>query len=162
MKFTRSNTRAFSLVEMLVVIAVIGILGGVAIPIIADIYEKSQKAKDTVNAKNIERMSASLASLGVAHVIPDSMGGVEATARLLREGVKVPEGPMKDEIFILSGMDDEDIEDAGKLLRVQYDMEALRLVFEDSSTFHFAIPSACLYCCHPVRSPARIESFSVG
>jgi len=76
-------------------------------------------------------MSGALAALGVAHVIPDSMGGVAATARLLREGVIVPEGPMAGEKFVLSGLRDDEIDSISVYLYVQYDRKELRLIFRD-------------------------------
>ncbi|HRQ90070.1 MAG TPA: hypothetical protein PLA50_14825, partial [Bacteroidia bacterium] len=66
-----------------------------------------------------------------AHVIPDSMGGAAATARLLREGVTVTGSVMVGEKFILSGLSDEDIEEVAKFLDIQYDRRELRLVYRD-------------------------------
>ncbi|MDF1816517.1 MAG: type II secretion system protein [Verrucomicrobiales bacterium] len=163
MKFANTKTSAFSLVEMLVVIAIIGTISAVAVPVLTGIRDSSNKAKNLTNARHIERMSASLASLGVAHVIPDSMGGVEATARLLREGVTVPEGPMAGESFRLPNLSDDDVSEIGKLLRVQYDMRELRLVMDrEENTFRELIPNDCFYCGIKSRMPARVEKTELG
>lgn len=158
MNLANTKARAFSLVEVLIVIAIIGTISAVAIPVFTEIRESSQKAKNLTNARHMERMSAALASLGVAHVIPDSMGGVEATARLLREGVTVPEGPMAGEVFRLPNMSEDDISEAGELLRVQYDFTELRLVMErDENTWHRVLPLPYLYCRIFGRVPLDIE-----
>jgi len=125
------NSAAMSLVEMLIVIVVIGIIAAIGIPAINNIRDSAKEAAAIQNAKNIQQMSGALAALGVAHVIPDSMGGVAATARLLREGVIVPEGPMAGEKFVLSGLRDNEIDEISVYLFVQYDRRELRLIFRD-------------------------------
>lgn len=120
-----------SLTEVLIVIVVVGIIAAIALPSISNIRGVAKKTTAIQNAKSISQMSSALAALGVAHVIPDSMGGVEATARLLREGVIVPEGPMAGEKFVLTGLNDDEIEQVASYLYVQYDRKELRLIFRD-------------------------------
>ena len=118
------------MVELLLVIAVIGIVVTIGVPVVGNIRESAKKAAATQNAKNVAQLSEALAALGVAHVIPDSMGGVEATARLMREGVVVPEGPMAGEKFLLSGMRDGDIEEVARYLKIRYGERDLQLIFQ--------------------------------
>ncbi|MDF1859341.1 MAG: prepilin-type N-terminal cleavage/methylation domain-containing protein [Verrucomicrobiales bacterium] len=132
-KASSEQSSGLSLTELLIVVAAIGIIAAIAIPTTATFREAAIRAAATQNAKNIAQMSEALAALGVAHVIPDSMGGVEATARLLREGVIIPEGPMAGERFLLSGMKDKDIEETAKYLDIEYDKFQLRLIFRDST-----------------------------
>ncbi|MCB1207031.1 MAG: prepilin-type N-terminal cleavage/methylation domain-containing protein [Verrucomicrobiae bacterium] len=127
----KPGDRALSLVEVLIVVVVIGILAALAMPTISNIRGVAKKATAIQNAKSISQMSGALAALGVAHVIPDSMGGVEATARLLREGVIVPDGPMAGEKFVLTGLLDEEIDYVAEFLYIQYDRRELRLIFKD-------------------------------
>jgi len=108
-----------SLSELLIVIAVIGIISAIALPKISRLFEASTEAKDRLNAKQLSSMSAILASLGVAHVIPDSLGGIKATARLIREGVIVSEGPMAGEQFIMAALMDKDITGLARFLKVK-------------------------------------------
>ncbi|MDF1739535.1 MAG: type II secretion system protein [Verrucomicrobiales bacterium] len=124
-----SHRRAMSLVEILVTIVVLGVIAAIAVPSVSRIRESAKEAAAIKNAKTIAQMSGALAALGVAHVIPDSMGGAEATARLLREGVTVPEGVMEGEVFVIPGMTDEHIEEVGVFLDVKYDKRELRLEF---------------------------------
>ncbi len=127
----RRQQAGLSLVEVLIVIVVVGIVAALALPSISNIRDVAKRTVAIQNAKSIAQMSQALAALGVAHVIPDSMGGVAATARLLREGIVVPDGPMAGEKFILTGMNDDEIEYVASYLDVQYDRTELRLVFHD-------------------------------
>ena len=124
------NSKALTLVEALIVIVVIGIIAAIALPVVGNIREAATRAAAMQNAKNVAQLSEALAALGVAHVIPDSMGGVEATARLMRERVVVPEGPMAGEKFLLSGMRDGEIEEVAKFLRIRYGERDLQLIFQ--------------------------------
>ncbi|MEM9281465.1 MAG: hypothetical protein AAGA96_06550 [Verrucomicrobiota bacterium] len=138
---------ALTLTELLIVVVVIGVIVTIGVPVIGNIRESAKRATAMQNAKNVASLSEGLAALGVAHVIPDSMGGVEATARLMREGVVVPEGPMAGEIFILSGMRDSEIEEVAVYLRIRYGEKDLQLVFQQpagSGTSVFNAP-ALLY-----------------
>lgn len=118
-----------SLVEVLIVVAVIGVIAALAIPTISRINESSKKASALANAQNVAKLSAALSSFGVAHVIPDSMGGVEATARLLREGVVITEGPMTGEKMSLDALDDPAITELSEYLDIQYGESELMLIF---------------------------------
>ena len=153
------------MVEVLIVVVVIGIIAAMALPSISNIRGVAKKTTAIQNAKSISQMSGALAALGVAHVIPDSMGGVEATARLLREGVIVPEGPMAGEKFVLTGLNDDEIEQVAYYLYVQYDRRELRLIFQDPdlSTEWGNLPVGYLLAkvCAPLDSE-RIAIFLVG
>ena len=73
------------------------------------------------DAKDIAGLSDRLAEIGVAHVVPESLGGIEATARILRDGIVVSEGPLEGQFFVLSGLTVEDIASAAPLLEVVYE-----------------------------------------
>lgn len=144
-----SSTRksGMSLVEVLVTIVVLGVIVAIAIPSVSRIRDSAKVAAAMKNAKTIAQMSGALAALGVAHVIPDSMGGAEATARLLREGVTIAEGAMAGEVFVIPGMTDDHIEEVAEFLDVKYDRVELRLVFVppvDKNAI-FALKLDCYY-----------------
>lgn len=111
-------TRAFSLVEMLVVIAVIGVIAAIAIPMIQTISGDSDDVKDRRNAQNIAQVSSALKNLGVNHVLAESDGGIEATTDLLREGITVPKGPFKGEMFAVRALDEDAIDGASRFLEI--------------------------------------------
>ena len=119
----------FSLVELLVIIAILGVLTLITLPSIKGVLEQGNEAKVEQNAKNIARLSERLAAIGVAHVLPESLGGIEATVRLLREGVIVPEGPMQGQRFTLNGISDEEITKASLRLKIVYDESELNLEY---------------------------------
>ncbi|MCP5552434.1 MAG: prepilin-type N-terminal cleavage/methylation domain-containing protein [Akkermansiaceae bacterium] len=120
---------AFSLVEMIVVVAIVGILGMLAVPTISNVWDSSHKAAAQRNAQNIACISSELASMGVAHVLPDSLGGVEATARLLREGVTVNRGIFSGQLITIRGISDDEITKASEYLEIVYDLNEIRLVY---------------------------------
>ncbi|MDF1656539.1 MAG: type II secretion system protein [Verrucomicrobiales bacterium] len=158
-----SRQEGLSLTELLLIVAVIGVISAIAIPTISRLRDSAKKAAATQNAKNIAQMSEALAALGVAHVIPDSMGGAEATARLLREGVIVPEGPMAGERFILSGMKEKEIEETAAYLRVEYGTTYLRLVYSPplpaAQALQGKLSGRVLLCSSPAGN--RLSPFSL-
>ena len=157
---------ALSLVEMLIIVAVIGIVAAITIPAIGKLRNAAKRMAAIQNAKNISQMSQALAALGVAHVIPDSMGGVAATARLLREGVIVPEGPMAGEKFVMAGLLDDDIDEISAYLYVQYDQRELRVVFREldvdpnSAIYRPGQGMLCLWSGHVLKT-VSLEAGSI-
>lgn len=120
---------AFSLVELVLVVAVIGILAAIALPMLGDINPLAKEAKSRSNAQRVSDVSATLAGMGVAHVIPESMGGVEATIRLLGEGVTVSHELMTESVYSVPNLSPEEIALASEYLEIIYDTEELRLVY---------------------------------
>lgn len=115
-KFRSSNSTAFSLVEVLVVVAVIGIISAIAIPGIKSLSENGNEVRDQRNAQNLAQVSSALNNLGVDHVKAPADGGVKATAEALRTGIVVPKGPFKGEMFTVRSMNDGSIDGAARFL----------------------------------------------
>ncbi len=101
-------------------VAIIGVLSALALPYFSDLQSGVSKEKNRRNAQQIVALSTAVSGLGIAHVLPDSLGGVEATARLLREGVTVIEGPASGEHIALAGLSDEEITGAADYLEIVY------------------------------------------
>ena len=138
------TSRGFSLAEMLTVISVIGIMAAIAIPTIQDINGAGNTVKNQANARHVEGVSSALGALGVAHVIPESLGGAEATVRLLREGVIVPDGAFEGQLFVVKAISDNDVSNASSYLEILYNYTELHLSFHDISQDQDSSPSSLL------------------
>ena len=115
--------------EMLLVIAILGILTAIAVPMIADMLARSGESMAKRNAQSTVQISMSLTAIGVAHVLPESLGGVEGTARLLRRGVTVPEGPLEGKFFTIGNMSDENIEASSEYMEILFEINDLQLAY---------------------------------
>jgi len=122
------HTRGFSLIEILVVIAVIGIMAGIAIPVISGLRAAAAE-KSKRNAQLTQQTSTSLESLDVAHVLPESLGGAEATTRLLREGLYVEDGTLEGTFIGIPNLPEREIRPASKYLNVVFGSSGLRLEY---------------------------------
>lgn len=119
---------------MLVVISILGIMAAVAVPAYNGVVERSREATTKRHAQDIADISAQLAAVEVIHVIPVSMGGVEATARYIREGITVYDGPFAGKMFKGPSLTDDEIAKVAVYLQPIYEADDLRLAFYDPGT----------------------------
>ena len=86
-----SSKKGFSLVEMLVVIAVIGVLTAIAIPIIGRINEQAKVAKDNRNAQAVVTMYNAARAAGAGDTLTVDMltaaTGLTVTDKISQETV---------------------------------------------------------------------------
>ena len=106
--------------EMIAVVAIVGLITAIALPYFGDLRDGVDREKSRRNAQQIVALSTAVSGLGISHVLPDSLGGVEATARLLREGITVTSGPIAGERIALAGLTDLEIEKAAEFLEIVY------------------------------------------
>ncbi len=125
----RGRRLGFTLKEMVIMVSVLGVIVAIGVPILTAFLGTTKETIARRNAQSFSSVSSELAVIGVAHVIPESLGGVEATARLLRHGVIVPEGDFQGEKFIVAGPSDDDIESAAFFLSVIAQFQELSLKY---------------------------------
>jgi hypothetical protein len=120
------------LLELLVVIAIIAVVVMFALPMISGVDDAARDTKDKANASHVANMSEALAAMGVAHVFPESLGGTEATIRLLREGVVVTGGPFSGQTFMIRPLNNREVAGAARYLELIYDNHEIRLAYTGS------------------------------
>ncbi len=98
--------QAFSLVEMLVVVAIIGILGALAITSISRIAESGGRARDMRNAQQLVNIYHAAAGSGLDFTGAD----LDETLRNIRDGDTLHRGVMADSYFGVPSLSDADLE----------------------------------------------------
>ena len=108
---------------------IIGVLAAVAIPI-AQGLGRASASKSKRNAQMAAEVSNNLVSLDVAHVLPESLGGAEATIRLLKQGFKIEDGSLDGMTIGLQNIPDSEVKPASTYLGVVFDEQSLRLEYD--------------------------------
>lgn len=83
--FSQKDSQAFSLVEMLVVISVIGIIASLAVPNLTTIRNRAYSSKDERNAQTVASLIAAARSAGVTnqwHTVEAAIDDLEDTLRV--------------------------------------------------------------------------------
>lgn len=120
---------------MLVVIAIVGVVTLISVPLITDLISSGKENVAKKNAQSTVNVSSQLSTLGVAHVLPESLGGTEATSRLLRVGIVVPEGPYQGKRFTIGEVSDEDIEASAIFMKILFNDDVLQLSYNPNAEF---------------------------
>lgn len=119
------HRRGFSLVEMLVVIAVIGIMAAIAVAFIGHLNYKALQAKDQRNAQSIVSMATAACASGVELPGPEARDVVDALA----EGIAAPAGSsLSDTVFRVPNLSEQDRE--GVVSHVEWNADAACLVYK--------------------------------
>lgn len=70
-----NKKKGFTLAELLIVIAIIGVLVGITIPVLNSQLEKSRKAKDLHTSRSIESVLATAVNDGTIELAPPTVAG---------------------------------------------------------------------------------------
>ena len=112
----KARETAFSLIELLVVIGVIGLVAAIAIPVTGRINDA---AKDTKNRRNAQQLASVFAAAQAAglnfYVVGDETATIKA---IVKGGAVTKEGPFKDTFFGIPSLNDEDQVSAASYLEM--------------------------------------------
>ncbi len=126
----RSRNGALSLVEMLGVVSIVGILTGVAILGLRSVPQNVDETVVTHNALEVDSTSGVLAGMGIYHVIPDSLGGVEATVRWMNCGIEVQREERR-MVYTINQIPESNIFPVTERLERVLDSKVVRLEYRD-------------------------------
>ena len=123
---SKSVKKAFSLVEMLVVIAVIGIIAAIAVPNIGRINDSAKEATARRNAQNVASVFASAQAAGLNFAQASTTPADIVTAVVT--GAKVTEkGPFENTWFGVPGLTADD--QTAALTYLTYDTNSAQLLY---------------------------------
>ena len=111
----RREHAAFSLFELLMMVAIIGVLAGIAVPLLNQ-NDSFYAARDRRNAQELCSTCMMAQAAGLDFVQDDSV--IDTVHAIVQGGVSV-RGAMRGRVFVVPGLSEEDIKGAAKYLRVQ-------------------------------------------
>lgn len=111
-KSYRQSNRAYTLIEMMVSIAVIALIAGIAVPMISSIFQRSEETAARRNAQTIAGIASTASAAGNTEI--SSAADKDAAVNLLVAGVH-GQGQFAESVFIVN-LENEDRVKALKFL----------------------------------------------
>ena len=106
--------------------AVVGVITAIAVPLLTNVSGETEKVVITNNAIEADTVSTGLAVEGVAHVLPESLGGKEGTLRFMKVGITVQrEG--RQTTYGLPSLPEKHITPVAQLVEPVFDTAEVRL-----------------------------------
>lgn len=121
----------FSLVEMLVVIAIIGIIAAIAIPNIGSINNSARYATGQRNAQSVASVLNAALAAGASLSLTSSSTG-SAIVELAETGVSPSDGAFVGKKFTTGNIDDDEVPVAAAYL--SYDEDNQQVIYNPSAT----------------------------
>ena len=109
----RSSSSAFSLIELLIAVVIIGILANLAMMAFGGVPQAAEFQKDKRNAQEIATLAATASAAGASFIVPSDE---RATIVNLRNGVTPVTGIFKGRVFKIPGLSDIDLTGAMSFL----------------------------------------------
>ncbi len=133
MKHTKVNSlkAGFSLVEMLVVIAIIGIIAAIAIPNIGSINDSAREATAQRNAQSVASVLNAAAAAGVTFVGTEMDTGAKILDKA-EAGVSPLDGAFKGKKFTVGDIDDD--EEGRAAAYLSFDATNNQVIYRGTST----------------------------
>lgn len=111
----KSNNKGFSLVEVLMFLAIVGILLGIALPHVASANDY-KAARDRRNAQELSSFAAATQAAGLDLIVDES---IKLTVTNLMRGGIPSSGAFKGHLFVGPKLLAEDAEAASKYLKIE-------------------------------------------
>lgn len=134
-KLDLNRKAGFSLVEMLVVIAIIGIIAAIAIPNIGSINDSARKATAQRNAQSIASVLNAAVAAGADLGTPADGA---ALVTLAEDGVSPADGAFAGKKFTVGEIDDQ--EEYGAACFLSYDSDNKQVVYNPSAAYTAEAP----------------------
>ena len=115
-KNTTTTPQGFSLLEMLVTIAILGIMASLAVTAFGGQKDSFESARDRRNAQEIAQVCSTAQAAGLNFLVPDE---IEDTIRNTISGAAPTVGAFKGKTFKVGALSDTDITGAARFLVIE-------------------------------------------